>query len=180
MVKSATTLAGRLVSALGKPFRDAPGLTHLFPTPDVLAVAKLGDIGLTGGRAETIRAFARAVCTGKINFEGVVDSDAFLSSLCEIPGIGTWTAQYVAMRALGEPDAFPSTDLGLLRALDLTTSRELEHRAESWRPWRSYAAMYLWRMVSRRLPRENRSPSRKTRKQMISTTLSHHQASIGL
>ena len=180
MVKSATTLAGRLVSALGKPFRDAPGLTHLFPTPDVLAAAKLGDIGLTGSRAETIRAFARAVCTGKINFEGVVDSDAFLSSLCVIPGIGTWTAQYVAMRALGEPDAFPSTDLGLLRALDLTTSRELERRAESWRPWRAYAAMYLWRMVSRRLPRENKSPSRKTRKEMISTTLSHHHASIGL
>jgi AraC family transcriptional regulator, regulatory protein of adaptative response / DNA-3-methyladenine glycosylase II len=179
-VKSATTLAGRLVSALGKPFRDAPGLTHLFPTPDALASAKLIDIGLTGGRAETIRAFARAVCTGKINFEGVVDSDAFLSSLCEIPGIGTWTAQYVAMRALGEPDAFPSADLGLLRALDLTTSRELEHRAESWRPWRAYAAMYLWRMVSRRLPRENKSLSRQTRKQMISTTLSHHHASIGL
>jgi AraC family transcriptional regulator of adaptative response / DNA-3-methyladenine glycosylase II len=180
MVKSATTLAGRLVSALGKPFRDAPGLTHLFPTPDVLAAAKLIDIGLTGSRAETIRAFARAVCTGKINFEGVVDSDAFLSSLCVIPGIGTWTAQYVAMRALGEPDAFPSTDLGLLRALDLTTSRELERRAESWRPWRAYAAMYLWRIASRRLPRENKSPSRKTRKQMISSTLSHHQASIGL
>jgi AraC family transcriptional regulator, regulatory protein of adaptative response / DNA-3-methyladenine glycosylase II len=141
-VKGATTLAGRLVSALGKPFRDdAPGLTHLFPTPDVLAAAKLGDIGLSGGRAETIRAFARAVCTGRINFEGVVDTDAFLSSLCEIPGIETWTAQQVAMRALGEPDAFPSTDLGLLRALDLTTSRELEHRAESRRPWRAYAAI---------------------------------------
>jgi AraC family transcriptional regulator of adaptative response / DNA-3-methyladenine glycosylase II len=179
-VKGATTLAGRLVSALGKPFRDARRLTHLFPTPDVLAAAKLGDIGLSGGRAETIRAFARAVCTGRINFEGVVDSDAFLSSLCEIPGIGTWTAQYVAMRALGEPDAFPSTDLGLLRALDLNTSRELENRAESWRPWRAYAAMYLWRIASQRLPRENKSPSRKTRKQMISSTLPHHHASIGV
>jgi 3-methyladenine DNA glycosylase/8-oxoguanine DNA glycosylase len=179
-VKGATTLAGRMVSTLGKPFRDAPGLTHLFPTPDVLAAAKLGDIGLSGGRAETIRAFARAVCTGKTNFEGVVDSDAFLGSLCEIPGIGTWTAQYVAMRALGEPDVFPSTDLGLLRALDLTTSRELEHRAESWRPWRAYAAMYLWRIASQRLPRENKSPSRKTRKQMISSTLPHHHASIAV
>jgi 3-methyladenine DNA glycosylase/8-oxoguanine DNA glycosylase len=84
------------------------------------------------------------------------------------------------MRALGEPDAFPSTDLGLLRALDLTTSRELEHRAESWRPWRAYAAMYLWRIASQRLPRENKSPSRKTRKQMISSTLPHHHASIGV
>ena len=75
------------------------------------------EIGLTGARAETIRALAHAVCSGKISFEGVVDSDAFLDRLCEIPGIGKWTAQYVAMRALGEPDAFPSSDLGLLRAL---------------------------------------------------------------
>ena len=107
------------------------------------------DIGLTGARAETIRALARAICSGKIRFEGVVDSDAFLDRLCEIPGIGKWTAQYVAMRALGEPDAFPSSDLGLLRALGLDSSRELEHRAEVWRPWRAYAAMYLWRIGSK-------------------------------
>src|SRR5260370_18875290 len=124
-VKGATTLAGRMVSTLGKPFRDAPGLTHLFPTPDVLAAATLAHIDLSGGRAATIRAFARAVCTGRINFEVVVDTNAFLSSVCEIPGIGTWTAQYVAMRALGEPDAFPSTDLVLLRALASTSSLEL-------------------------------------------------------
>jgi DNA-3-methyladenine glycosylase II len=113
-----------------------------------LASAKLVDVGLTGARAETIRALARAVCSGKINFEGVIDSDAFLKRLCEIPGIGKWTAQYVAMRALGEPDAFPSSDLGLLRALSLGSARELEQRAEAWRPWRAYAAMYLWRMLS--------------------------------
>jgi AraC family transcriptional regulator of adaptative response / DNA-3-methyladenine glycosylase II len=64
--------------------------------------------------------------------------------LCEIPGIGKWTAQYIAMRALGEPDAFPSGDLGLLRALGLENSAELERRAEAWRPWRAYATMYLW------------------------------------
>jgi 3-methyladenine DNA glycosylase/8-oxoguanine DNA glycosylase len=102
----------------------------------VLAGAKLADIGLTGARAESIRALARAVCAGKIKFERVVDSDAFLRRLCEILGIGKWTAQYVATRALGEPDAFPSADLALLHALALGTARELEQRAEGSRPWR--------------------------------------------
>jgi AraC family transcriptional regulator of adaptative response / DNA-3-methyladenine glycosylase II len=143
-VKGATALAGRVVRAFGQPFSVASNLTHLFPPPEVLADANLASIGMPGARAETIRALARAVCDGRINFDGVVDSDAFLTRLCEIPGIGHWTAQYVAMRALGEPDAFPSSDLGLLRALALANPRELEQRAESWRPWRAYAAMYLW------------------------------------
>lgn len=71
----------------------------------------------------------------------------------------TWTAQYVAMRALGEPDAFPSGDLGLLRAMALENSRELEYQAETWRPWRAYAAMYLWRMASQCVPRRNKLTS---------------------
>jgi AraC family transcriptional regulator, regulatory protein of adaptative response / DNA-3-methyladenine glycosylase II len=171
-VKGATSMAGRMVSAFGQPFRGASGLTHLFPAPEVLASATLGDIGLTGARSETIRALAHAVCSGKVNFEGVVDSDAFLRRLCEIPGIGEWTAQYVAMRALGEPDAFPSADLGLLRALALETARELEHRAEAWRPWRAYAAMYLWRIASQRVPGENKSSARKARKQAMTSSLS--------
>jgi AraC family transcriptional regulator of adaptative response / DNA-3-methyladenine glycosylase II len=158
-VKGATLLAGRMVSSFGKPFSSANGLTHLFPTPEVLADAKLTRIGLTGARAETIRALAQAVCDGRISFESVVDSDAFLNRLCEIPGIGKWTAQYVAMRALGEPDAFPSGDLGLLRAMALENSRELEYQAETWRPWRAYAAMYLWRMASQCVPRRNKLTS---------------------
>jgi AraC family transcriptional regulator of adaptative response / DNA-3-methyladenine glycosylase II len=101
-------------------------------------------VGLTNARAETIRDLARAVCDGRISFEGIAESDAFLARLREIPGIGQWTAQYVAMRALGEPDAFPSGDLGLLRALNLQSVLELERRSEAWRPWRAYAAMYLW------------------------------------
>jgi AraC family transcriptional regulator of adaptative response / DNA-3-methyladenine glycosylase II len=147
-VKGATAMAGRMANSFGKLFVGASGLTHLFPSAEVLADAKLDDIGLTGARAETIRALARAVCDGKINFEGVVDSDAFLNRLCQIPGIGRWTAQYVAMRALGEPDAFPARDLGLLRAAALKSARELERRAEAWRPWRAYATMYLWRLAS--------------------------------
>jgi 3-methyladenine DNA glycosylase/8-oxoguanine DNA glycosylase len=80
-----------------------------------------------------------------------------------MPGIGTWTAQYVAMRALGEPDAFPAGDLGLLRATRLRSPRELEIRAEAWRPWRAYAAMYLWQGVLNReshLLHTNRKPAR--------------------
>ncbi len=147
-VKGASTLAGRLVKALGQPFAASEGITHIFPSPQVLADANLSGIGLTGARAQTIRAFARAVCEARISFEGVVDLSAFLARLCEISGIGQWTAQYVAMRALGEPDAFPSSDLGLMRALELNSARELERRAEAWRPWRAYAAVHLWNIAS--------------------------------
>lgn len=143
-VKGATVLTGRIAMAFGKSFPAAGGLTHTFPTPEVLVDANLASVGLTKSRAGTIHSLARAVCDRQINFDGVVDVDAFLARLREIPGIGDWTAQYIAMRALREPDAFPSGDLGLLRALDLRTPRELERRAEAWRPWRAYAAMYLW------------------------------------
>jgi AraC family transcriptional regulator of adaptative response / DNA-3-methyladenine glycosylase II len=147
-VKGATSLAGRLVRTLGQPLSAPGGLTHLFPAPEVLADADLAGVGLTKARAETIRALARAVSDGRIGFEGISDSQDFLGRMCEIPGIGKWTAQYVAMRALGEPDAFPSGDLGLLRALALKTPGELERRAEAWRPWRAYASMYLWTSAS--------------------------------
>ncbi|MGC2109073.1 MAG: AlkA N-terminal domain-containing protein, partial [Candidatus Korobacteraceae bacterium] len=143
-VKGATTLAGRLVRAFGRAASASGGFTHVFPRPETLADARLNSIGLPAARAETIRALASAVCDGQISFEGIVDCDAFLARLCELPGIGQWTAQYVAMRALGEPDAFPSGDIGLLRALELKTARQLQARAEPWRPWRAYAAMYLW------------------------------------
>lgn len=143
-VTGATTLAGRIAKSFGQPFAKANGLTHLFPAPDVLADAKLTGVGLTVKRAQTIRALARAVCDGQLTFSRILDSESFLQRLCEIPGIGNWTAQYVAMRALGEPDAFPAGDLGLLRALDLRNPRELDKRVEPWRPWRAYACMYLW------------------------------------
>jgi AraC family transcriptional regulator, regulatory protein of adaptative response / DNA-3-methyladenine glycosylase II len=147
-VKGATSLAGRIARSFGQPISNAVDLTHMFPRPEVLADAKLTRVGLTGKRSETIRALARAVCDGRISFERVVDSEGLLAQLREIPGIGSWTAQYVAMRALGEPDAFPSGDLGLLRALGLNSACKLEKRAEAWRPWRSYAAMYLWTTTS--------------------------------
>ena len=147
-VRGATSLAGRLTAEFGKKVSGPPGLAHLFPAPETLSSAKLTSVGLTGARAETIRALARAVAAGMLKFEGVVNTDDFTRRLCEIPGIGPWTAQYIAMRALGEPDAFPSSDLGLLRAAASEDARELESRAESWRPWRAYAAMYLWRIAA--------------------------------
>jgi len=162
-VKGATALAGRIAKTFGQPFSAASNLTHLFPPPEVLADANLASVGLTSARAETIRSLARAVCDGRIRFEGIVDSDAFLTRLCEIPGIGKWTAQYVAMRALGEPDAFPSADLGLLRSLALGSPRELEQRAEAWRPWRAYAAMYLWNIPSDSGVREGKSVPAKSK-----------------
>jgi len=146
-VKGATMLAGRLAQRFGRPFA-AGSLTHIFPTPEILAEADLAIIGLPKARAATIRALARAVRDGQIRFEGIVNVEEFLDRLCEIPGIGPWTAQYVAMRALGEPDAFPAGDLALLRALNLEAARDLQQRAEAWRPWRAYATMYLWKIAA--------------------------------
>jgi AraC family transcriptional regulator, regulatory protein of adaptative response / DNA-3-methyladenine glycosylase II len=143
-VPGGNALAGKIAKSFGQRISVADNLTHLFPTPEILADARLAGLGLTKKRAEKIRALARAVCNGQISFERIVDSEAFLVRLCEILGLDWWTAQYVAMRALGEPDAFPTGDLGLLRALGLKTSGELEQRAEAWRPWRSYASLYLW------------------------------------
>jgi AraC family transcriptional regulator of adaptative response / DNA-3-methyladenine glycosylase II len=145
-VKGASALAGRLVREFGKPAATAPGLTHVFPSPAVLAEANLTRAGLTRKRAETVQLLARAVAEGEIDFAAIGESEAFLNRLRRIPGIGPWTAQYVAMRALRMPDAFPSGDLGLLRVLGIKNARELERRAETWRPWRAYATMYLWNM----------------------------------
>ena len=144
-VKGATALAGRLVRSFGRPMSADSGLTHLFPQPDVLADAKLTRLGLTRQRADTVQRLARAVCGGEINFDTVTDNDdVLLSRLREMPGIGPWTTQYVAMCALGEPDAFPAGDIGLLRALHISSPSALETRSEKWRPWRAYAALYLW------------------------------------
>jgi AraC family transcriptional regulator of adaptative response / DNA-3-methyladenine glycosylase II len=152
-VKAATTFAGRMVNKFGQPVSGINNVTHLFPVPEVVAETNLMSIGLTRARAESIRALARAACDGELTFLHAMDSTAFLTRLCEIPGIGKWTAQYVAMRALWEPDAFPSGDLGLLRALDCVSSRDLERRAEAWRPWRAYAAICLWSAPNLSLPR---------------------------
>jgi AraC family transcriptional regulator, regulatory protein of adaptative response / DNA-3-methyladenine glycosylase II len=177
-VTGATALAGRIVSAFGQPFFATGGLTHLFPSPEILADANLSSVGLTNARSETIRALARAVCDGRISFEGIAESDAFLTRLSEIPGVGPWTAQYVAMRALGEPDAFPSGDLGLLRALNLGSVRELERRSAAWRPWRAYAAMYLWNINSERRVCGSNAVLSKSRKTSVARAAAQRRASM--
>jgi AraC family transcriptional regulator of adaptative response / DNA-3-methyladenine glycosylase II len=143
-VAAATNVAGQLTTRFGRVLKKANGLTHLFPLPEQLATLRCDAMPMPKKRAETVRALARAVCDGKLKFHDVESAEAFRASLCAISGIGDWTAQYVAMRALGEPDAFPSADLGLLRALDAKSAGEVERRAEGWRPWRAYATIYLW------------------------------------
>ena len=171
-LKAAAALAGNLVRTFGQPFATANGLTHLFPTPEVLADATLTGIGLPRTRADTLRALARAVCSGQLCFEGVVDTDAFLARLREIPGIGEWTSQYVAMRALAEPDAIPATDGTLQRVLGIENQHDFARRAEGWRPWRAYAAMYLWDIAAG----VNLASSRRTRSAPAKNAALHHQA----
>jgi len=143
-IAGACTLAGRLVEKFGVKFSDTEPLTHLFPKAERLSEADIAQIGLPRARAETIRNLARSVAAGRISFDSVQDTEEFRARLLEIPGLGEWTVQYIAMRALGDTDAFPAGDLGLLRATSMKTAREIKRRAEAWRPWRAYAAMYLW------------------------------------
>ncbi|MGA7064102.1 MAG: AlkA N-terminal domain-containing protein [Candidatus Acidiferrales bacterium] len=160
-VASARAIAGRIAALFGASFANGGNLTHLFPPPAILAEADLTRAGVIPARARTIQSLARAVCENKINFEGVVDSETFLTRLCEISGIGKWTAQYVAMRALGETDAFPAGEAALLRALDLTNPQELEQRSEAWRPWRAYATIYLWHNLGARSNAAPPAPSKR-------------------
>jgi AraC family transcriptional regulator of adaptative response / DNA-3-methyladenine glycosylase II len=166
-VRGATTLAARLVLAFGEPLREpAHGVTHAFPDARRLADADLGAIGLTRSRAASLTALARAVADSKLELDRLGDLEEAVRTLTGLPGIGDWTAHYIAMRALGEPDAFPAADLGLLRAMEpedeepaggraganggrqaapaTARKRALERRSEAWRPWRAYAVMALW------------------------------------
>jgi AraC family transcriptional regulator, regulatory protein of adaptative response / DNA-3-methyladenine glycosylase II len=153
-VRAASTIAGRVASAFGTPAADGDGRARLFPTPAQVAEAPLERAGVMPARAETIRGLARAVGHGTIAFGAGTDTGTTVSALCALAGIGDWTAQYVAMRALGEPDAFPSGDLVLRRVTGTATARELERRSEAWRPWRAYAVMLLWRRAAGRTDTE--------------------------
>jgi AraC family transcriptional regulator of adaptative response / DNA-3-methyladenine glycosylase II len=151
-VRTATTVAGRLVEGFGRAIPgDGAALTRLFPTPEMLAEADIAPLGMPGRRAEAIRTMARAVAEGEITFDRSMPREEFEEMLIRVPGIGPWTAQYMAMRVLREPDAFPSSDLGLLNAVANGGPRpkpaELARRAEAWRPWRSYAALLLWQSL---------------------------------
>jgi AraC family transcriptional regulator, regulatory protein of adaptative response / DNA-3-methyladenine glycosylase II len=143
-VRAASTIAGRVADLFGTEAAGPPSLNRLFPQPSQLADAPIERAGVIGSRAETIRRLARAVASGAISLEPAADPERTLASLTDLPGIGEWTAQYIAMRALGEPDAFPSGDLVLRREAGVRTAIDLARRAERWRPWRAYAVIALW------------------------------------
>lgn len=137
----ARTLAGRLVAALGEPLPSSalPGLTHAFPTADAVAEADLGAVGLTAARRAALHALATAVADGTLRLDPGADRRETRARLLALPGVGPWTAEYVALRALADPDSWPGTDLVL--------RREVACRAadpERWRPWRGYGALHLW------------------------------------
>jgi AraC family transcriptional regulator of adaptative response / DNA-3-methyladenine glycosylase II len=158
-VAAATALAGKLVLAYGEPLKDteanAQGLTHLFPQPQRLAATDLAPLGMPRTRAVALSSLAAAVMADPLIFGPRRGLDEAIAQLRVMPGIGDWTAQYIAMRELREPDAFPSTDVGLLRTMADVHGRrpspsELVARAERWRPWRAYAVLHLWASESAR------------------------------
>ncbi len=148
-VAAATTLSGRIAQRFGAPFAGPPGLTHLFPNPASLAAADLSNVGLTRARASGLTALSGLLARQPELLSPAVSLEELIGRLCALPGIGPWTAQYVAMRGFGEPDAFPSGDLILRRAAGNLTERQLEQRSEAWRPWRAYAAIGLWASYSK-------------------------------
>jgi AraC family transcriptional regulator of adaptative response / DNA-3-methyladenine glycosylase II len=155
-VRGGCTLAARLVRCCGSNIRSASGLAYLFPTPTQLAGADLSGVGLTRARAAALRSLATAAADGTLDWQAAPEQ--VWRSLTTLPGIGDWTAQYVGLRALGEPDAFPASDLVLRRMAagpdcSPLSVREMEQCARSWRPWRGYAAMYLWRAAAERVKR---------------------------
>ncbi|HET7226552.1 MAG TPA: AlkA N-terminal domain-containing protein [Candidatus Eisenbacteria bacterium] len=148
-VAAARTLAGRVAEQFGEPLPAARApLARQFPTPAALADADLTRVGVTRARAEAIRGLARAVRDGALEFARLGGVPECIARLTALPGVGEWTAHYIAMRGLGEPDAFPAGDLGVRRALadggPLPATADLARRAETWRPWRAYAVMALW------------------------------------
>lgn len=150
-VKAARTLAQRLVKAYGTetvtPYAE---LTHVFPEPQTICRQeppigdRLGPLGITGARARSILALSEALMQGTLALTWQADVEEEMRKLLALPGIGPWTAQYIAMRGMNWPDAFPHTDLGVKKALKGKSANEILNMAEAWRPWRSYATMNLW------------------------------------
>jgi len=150
-VAAARTLAARVAERHGHPLAaaPAPGLARLFPSPAALAEGDLGGLGLTGARTGAVRGVARALLDHRAGFDAAQTLDDFVAAWSALPGLGPWTAHYLALRALAHPDAFPAEDLVLQKALAAdggrAAARQLRTRAEAWRPWRAYAAIHLWR-----------------------------------
>ena len=136
-VAATRTLLTRLIGADGR-----------FPSASQLLERDCSGIGLTRARVQTIAALAAAVADGRVHFRAGQSLDAFVAGLVELPGIGPWTAHYIAMRALGHPDAFPFGDLIVRRALSDPSPRDERAQSEAWRPWRSYVVLHLWTEAS--------------------------------
>ena len=147
-VAAATTMAGRLAARFGAPVDTTDGLDRTFPVAAQLLNAPIEELGVISARAETIRTLARAVTAGTVSLTATSDFNRVMKALQALRGIGPWTAQYIAMRGLGDTDAFPRGDLVLRRMAGDCTSRELDHQSERWRPWRSYAVMLLWQAAT--------------------------------
>jgi AraC family transcriptional regulator, regulatory protein of adaptative response / DNA-3-methyladenine glycosylase II len=165
IVAAAVNLAAKLVAEHGEPLHTVcgDGLTHIFPTPDRIAQANL--FGMPAARAQALSSVAAAASANPNFFSPSQTLEDAIAKLRSIHGIGEWTAQYIAMRVLREPDAFPAADIGLLRALARSeegrpSTAEVIARAEAWRPWRAYAAQHLWTLDTR-TARANRCTSLK-------------------
>ncbi len=147
-VKAARTIAARFAAVFGDPVQTPfQEIRHLFPEAEKIAGCRASDIaelGIVSQKAESIVALSRAVVDGTLHLEPGVDVDETVKALMNLPGVGTWTAQYVAMRALAWPDAFPHTDYGVMKAMNEKNSAKVLAAAKKWRPWRAYAVMYLW------------------------------------
>jgi AraC family transcriptional regulator of adaptative response / DNA-3-methyladenine glycosylase II len=145
-------MARRLVERFGEirstPLKD---LDRVFPDPQRLVKAPLEEIGITKSRAVTLRAVAAAIMNGYLDFRCGQRLDEFVDHLMQLPGVGAWTAHYVAMRALNHPDAFPAGDLVIQRALGFSkkaSDREMQAISQGWRPWRAYAVVHLWHLAA--------------------------------
>ena len=151
-VKAARTLAQRFTAAFGEAIDTPwPELVSLFPTAARIAdctTADIAKLGIVGARATSIIALARALTAGRLQLDPSAPLEATLDALRDLPGVGEWTAQYIAMRALGWPDAFPHSDLGVMKALGVKNPKAALAASEKWRPWRAYAVMHLWNSLA--------------------------------
>ncbi len=155
-VAAARTLGSRLVEAFGEPLATPiDGLNRLFPMPAAIAAATgdaLGQLGIVRQRQAALHAIAQQVASGQLALHAGADVPSTIAALQELPGIGAWTAQYIAMRALRWPDAFPAGDVALQKALGVTTARAASEASQAWRPWRSYAVLRAWHAPTAPVP----------------------------
>jgi len=162
-VAAARTLTGRLVRALGSPMATPHrALTHLFPTAQQVAQAsaeEIGRLGIVRQRVRALQAVAEEMASGRLVLDRSAGLETTLNALRALPGVGEWTVQVIAMRALAWPDAFPSTDIALLKALQTRDIRAVERQSEAWRPWRAYAVMRLWQSLLSPSPDTAGTPS---------------------